>query len=163
MTTTTKLGRVITLGASFQKVTLSFDHMVFQSHMTNEIRCISTTTRPMVIKFGKVVSYFYQPYQRGDLLREALNLKVSWPCNHLVLGFWLSLIQFVVLEGQRLSCRRFVVPCFTSSEFRFLNFNMHSKEMSYIIFINILGSSLVGFPNNVKIEICNLKRLLICL
>ena len=77
MTTTTKLGRVITLGVFIQKVTSSLDQMVFQSHMTNEIRCISTTTRPMVIKFGKVVSYFYQPYQRGDLLREALNLKVS--------------------------------------------------------------------------------------
>ena len=128
-------------GAYFHKVIKPFDHVILQGHVTNQTRYISTTTRPMIIKFGKVVSYYgwlpcitssnprkksghmrshdtlniwYLCYHKAcgegsDLLREAPNLKVTWPFNHVVLWFWCFLIRFAGLERECLSRIRLLV------------------------------------------------------
>ena len=57
MTMTTKLDRGVTYYEEPSSIK-SLDHVVSKGHVTNKICCICTTTRPMAIKLGKVVSYY---------------------------------------------------------------------------------------------------------
>ena len=43
-------------GVSFHKVTRSFDGVVLQGYMNYFTCCVTTTTRPMATKLGKLVT-----------------------------------------------------------------------------------------------------------
>ena len=45
-------------GVSFHKNARSFNHVVLQGHVNYFSCCITTTTRPMATKLGKVVTYY---------------------------------------------------------------------------------------------------------
>ena len=59
MTMATKLGRAVLYNEELPSIKSqkSLYHVVLQGHVTNQVRCISTTTRPVVIKLDKLMSY----------------------------------------------------------------------------------------------------------
>ena len=79
------------------KVIQSFDHVVFQVHVTNKNPYISTTRVPLAIKLGKMMIYL-----------DGLLYKVSWPFDHVVLK------DYVTNESQYITTIR--APISTKSD-----------------------------------------------
>ena len=61
-------------GAPFHKVNKPFDHMLLQGPVKYFSCVISTITRPMSIKLGKVVTYYkqHQPIVSSIMSRDEL-------------------------------------------------------------------------------------------
>ena len=62
-------GWFYTLRVSFDKVAESLDFAVLHGHEKNQMRLISTITRPLSMKLSKVVSYYmdFPPIKSGNL------------------------------------------------------------------------------------------------
>ena len=91
MTMATKLKRVVLYNkewrTSMDKVTKSLDHVVLQGHVTNWICHVSTTTRPLAIKLGKMVSYYrgISPIKSGNPLNMWF-FELTWQIEIILSG-----------------------------------------------------------------------------